>query len=90
MGELSSCEAGLPRDSLHRAPKDSKDSFARIPAVRVAGDPEGTQRLSRVQQMALVEIPAKSLEAAEREPVWSAKVHLGSAGLLGGSVVAIG
>jgi hypothetical protein len=25
-----------------RAPEDSKDSFALIPAVRVAGDPEGT------------------------------------------------
>jgi hypothetical protein len=40
-----------------RAPKDSKDSFALIPAVRLAGDPEGTQGLSRLQQMASVEMP---------------------------------
>jgi hypothetical protein len=29
---------GLPRDRLRKAPRDSKDSFALIPAVRVASD----------------------------------------------------
>jgi hypothetical protein len=50
------------RDSRSRAPEDSKDSFAFIPAVRVAADPEGSQRLSRVHQTASVKIPTKSLE----------------------------
>jgi hypothetical protein len=36
------------------APQDSKDSFALIPAARVAGDPKGTQGLSRLPQMALL------------------------------------
>jgi hypothetical protein len=34
--------------------------------------------------------PSNSLEAAVREPVWSSKVRLGSAGFIGGSVVVIG
>ena len=34
---------GSPDDRPRRAPKDSQDSFAYLPAVRVAGDPEGTQ-----------------------------------------------
>ena len=32
-----------PGNKLRRAPRGSKDSFALIPAVRVAGDPEATQ-----------------------------------------------
>jgi hypothetical protein len=34
--------------------RNSKDSFVLIPAARVAADPEATQRLSRVQQTALL------------------------------------
>jgi hypothetical protein len=45
----------------YRAPTDSKDSFALIPAVRVAGDPRGTQGLPRVQQMVLVRTPRCAL-----------------------------
>jgi hypothetical protein len=35
--------ARLARAGSHKAPRDSKDSLALIPAGRVAGDPEGTQ-----------------------------------------------
>jgi hypothetical protein len=69
--------------------QDSKDSFALIPAVWVAGDPEATQGLSRLQQMALVRIPTKSLEAAAPEPAWATKVSLGATALIGASVVAV-
>jgi hypothetical protein len=73
-----------------RAPRDSKESFALIPAVRVVGDPEGTQGLSRVLQTAFVEILRKSVEAAMPGAAWAAEVSLSPEGLIGGSVVAIG
>jgi hypothetical protein len=36
-------KARPPRDRPRRAPKESKGSFALIPAIRVAGDPEAAQ-----------------------------------------------
>jgi hypothetical protein len=41
-------------------PEDSQQLFALLPAVRVVGDPAGTQCLSRVQQMASAENPTDS------------------------------
>jgi hypothetical protein len=43
------------------------------PWTRLRSSPLTTQGLSRVQQMALVRIPTKYLEAAVREPTWSAR-----------------
>src|ERR1035437_8526419 len=55
--------------------------------TRVAGDPEGTQGLFRVRQMAWPKIPQKSLEAAVLEPAWATKARLGP--LIGGAVAAV-
>jgi hypothetical protein len=52
-------------------PLGCSNPFALIPAARVAGDPEGSQGLSRLQQMPWVRMPTKSREAAVREPAWS-------------------
>jgi hypothetical protein len=81
LGEIEGPKGDQPGDSARMAPKDSKDSFALIPAGRVAVDPEGTQGLSRVQQMALARIPTK-IEAAVPET----GLGPGSAGLIGDAV----
>lgn len=64
------------RSIAHRAPRSPQQPPVFIPASRVAGDPKGTQRLSRIQQTAYVRIPTKSLEAAVREGLG----HQGSLG----------
>jgi len=58
----------------YRVPKDSKGSFPLIPAIRGAGDPEGTQRLSRVRQMAFVEISGNPLKLQWPEAAWATEI----------------
>jgi hypothetical protein len=49
-----------------------KESFAFIPAVRVAGEPEATQGLSRLQQTASAKYPRYPLKRGGVWPDWPA------------------
>jgi hypothetical protein len=52
MGTFVFFRGSLGPERLCGAPRESKEATASIPAVRVAGAPEGSQGLSRVHQSA--------------------------------------